>query len=135
MAEKVTILNRGKREYHLSKGRVLKPGESAEVEGREAKLLLDQRDLADASKVLPSSPDKKELEKKNSQLEAENAALKKELGKGDGGDAPEFAEGDEVEMEDGKRALVEKLFKNGKAALQTDDGKVTVEQSTLKKVS
>ncbi len=82
--EKVVVLNRGKRNYQISGKRTLKPGATAEVTGKEAKLLLGQRDLVDASKVMPPSKDDKALKKENAKLKAEKgkkAGDKDEKGK------------------------------------------------------
>ena len=79
--KKVRVLNRGHRNYQLSGKRVLKPGQALEVSGKEAKLLLGQRDIVDAAKVVPQSEEDKDLKKENARLKAENAKLKG--GKGD----------------------------------------------------
>lgn len=53
MAEKVTVVNRSQaKSFHLSGGRVLGPGESIEVEGNDARMLLKYREVVDASKAV-----------------------------------------------------------------------------------
>lgn len=45
------VVNRGKRQYALADGRVLHPGKSIRVSGKEAKLLLSMRDCVDSKKM------------------------------------------------------------------------------------
>lgn len=134
MAEssKVVVFNRGQRKYQISGKRVLEPGKSIEVKGKEARLLLGQRDIVDADKVVPVGPGKKALKEENDKLKKENEQLKAKQEK----DAePKLAEGDEVELKDGSRALVEKIHKNGNVAVKGEKGKRIVPLKDLKKVA
>ncbi len=81
--KKVRVLNQGRRNYQLSGKRVLKPGASAEVSGKEAKLLLGQRDIVDAAKIVPPSKADKDMKSENAKLKAENAKLKTDATKAD----------------------------------------------------
>ncbi len=84
--EKVMILNRGPRSYHLLDGTILGPGLSAEVSEAEAKGLLDYKDLVDASKIV-KSPSTDALRKENAELRRQLEAAKR--GEGAPEDEPE----------------------------------------------
>ncbi len=130
--KKVRVLNQGHRNYQLSGKRVLKPGQALEVSGKEAKLLLGQRDIVDAAKVVPPSEEDKDMKAENAKLKAENAKLKAVAAKGA---APALKVGDEVELKDGSRALVGKV-KDGKATVKDAKGKSqTLGIKELKKVA
>ncbi len=129
--KKVRVLNQGHRNYQLSGKRVLKPGQALEVSGKEAKLLLGQRDIVDAAKVVPPSKEDEDMKKENAKLKAENAKLKAAQEKGK---ELKVAVGDEVELKDGSRALVGKV-KDGKATVKDAKGKSqTLGLKELKKV-
>ena len=128
--KKVRVLNQGRRNYQLSGKRTLKPGQALEVSGKEAKLLLGQRDIVDAAKVVPPSKEDKDMKAENAKLKAENAKLKAAADK-----APALKAGDEVELEDGSRALVGKV-KGDKATVKDSKGKQqTLGIKELKKVA
>lgn len=80
-AKKVVLLNRGKRHFDLSTGR-LSPGEMLEVTPEEAAKLSIYKDLVDASK-LPlrgaGAAEAARLKSENATLADENAKLKAQL--------------------------------------------------------
>lgn len=79
-AKLVTVLNRGRRSYHLTDGRILGPGEGLTVSADEAKSLQNYREVVDASKLVkvPQNDEAvKKLKKENDELAKENAELKK----------------------------------------------------------
>lgn len=59
---KVVVNRSQSKKFHLKGGRVLGPGESMEVDEKEAKALLDYREIVDADKLKakPAAAPKKE---------------------------------------------------------------------------
>lgn len=73
----MVIINKGRGPHGLKGGKVINPGESAEVSVEEGAELLGYKHMVDAAKSVPAYADRMEaLEKENAELKAELALLK-----------------------------------------------------------
>ena len=82
MKEKMVLINKGRRVFKFGKiNKIVKPGESFEVEKDYAEKLLRYPEIVDASKEVPQLKNVSELKKEVKKLRDENKGLKEEMQK------------------------------------------------------